>query len=173
MKRGEIDMEIARSPSVGALNLEGSPVDTHALSPGGSASFDDFLHAEDLSDSEQDSDAYSSDSDDDEDADFGTGDIVDPPQDITPTSGRKRNKLIGNIARSVKTGTSKTGKKVVQGSKIVGMGTVRTGKAIIAPISRAPVHSKKPPLREPKSAKRKAKRRKEGRDHYVVVNRTL
>ena len=77
--------------------------------------------------------------------------------------------LFSPLAKSVKTGTSKTGKKVV---KKVGKGTVRTGKAIIAPIYRGSVHPKKPPVKEPKS-KSKANRGLSGRDHYVVVNRAL
>jgi hypothetical protein len=170
MKRDDGDLDIPRSRSVGALDLEEREPDSqnHPFSP--STSFDENLLS--ASDSELDFEADSSDSED-ENADFGTGDAPGAPLDITPTTARKRNKLIDSIARSVKTGTSKTGKKVVSGSKKVGKGTVRTGKAIIAPISRAPVHSKKPPIKEPKSAKRKAKRGREGRDHYVVVNRTV
>jgi hypothetical protein len=178
MKRDEDELDIRKSPSLGDLNLEGNPTEVRVLSPTGSVSFDDDLGIMDgvahSTDMEQDSDEDSCTSED-EIADLGTGGSLDAPLDITPTgaSARKRNKFIGSIAKTVKTGTSMTGKSVVKGSKKVGKGTVRTGKAIIAPISRAPVHSKKPPVKEPKSAKRKAKRRREGRDHYVVVNRTL
>lgn len=168
LKREEGVVGIPKSPSMGALNLEESQIDSHqALSPTGTASFDDdLLGMDDASHIYSDDEFFDS---DDESGDSGVG----APQDLTPTSRRKRNKFIGSIARSVKTGTSKTSKKVVKESVKIGKGTVRTGKAIIGPISRAPVHPKKPPVREPKSAKRKAKRRKEGRDHYVVVNRTL
>lgn len=181
MKHDKDELEIPKTPSMGDLNLEGSPIEPSALSPTGSVSFDDDLRVlvdeANVSDLDSDEDSFSS---DDEGVDMGTEVVLDvsSPMDLTPTSagGRKRNKFIGSIARGVKTGTSITGKKVVKGSKKVGKGTVRgtvrTGKAIIAPISRAPVHSKKPPVKEPKS-KRKAKRRREGRDHYVVVNRTL
>ena len=170
MNRKEDSPNIPKSPSLDALNLESSPKESQGLSRGHHSFDNDLLSIE--SDSEADSESDLSDSEEGL-CDSGADDTFEAPMDITPTSTRKRNKIIGSIARSVKTGTSKTGKQVVKGSKKVGKGTVRTGKAIIAPISRAPVHSKKPPVKEPKSAKRKAKRRREGRDHYVVVNRTL
>lgn len=171
LNREEDGLDIPKSPSLGALNLEGSPQDSRdALRA--HQSFDEDLLSAVESDSELDLESESSDSED-ENCESGADDTFEAPMDITPNSSRKKHKLIGSIARSVKTGTSKTGKQVVKGSKKVGKGTVRTGKAIIAPISRAPVHSKKPPVKEPKSAKRKAKRSREGRDHYVVVNRTL
>lgn len=171
LNREENSLDIPKSPSLGALNLDGSPQESRDLLRGHQSFDDDLLSAAD-SDSELDLESGSSESEDDN-CDSGADDTLEVPMDITPTSSRKKNRLLDSIARSVKTGTSKTGKQVVKGSKKVGKGTVWTGKAIIAPISRAPVHSKKPPVKEPKSAKMKVKRRREGRDHYVVVNRTL
>lgn len=176
MNRDEGAKLIPRSPSVGALGLEEDALSFSSMSLKGSRSFDDdIFFAASNSGGEVDCDTESNESDDD----IGDPDREEraspgaPAENVTPAHSRRKRKVIMSIAKSVKTGTTKTGRKVVSGSKKVGMGTVWTGKAIIAPISRGTVHSKKPPVKEPKSNKRKANRGLSGRDHYVVVNRAL
>lgn len=175
MKRDAGDISISRSPSVDALGLEEDALSFNAMSLKESRSFDDgILNTTSHSVGEADWDAESIESDDDSsDPDLGIRGSPDAPPHVTPTRSRRKRNVIGSIAKSVKTGTSKTGKKVVSGSKKVGKGTVRTGKAIIAPIYRGSVHPKRPPVKEPKSSKSKANRGRSGRDHYVVVNRAL
>ena len=85
------------------------------------------------------------------------------------TRPRKGRKLIGKIAKSVKSKTASTGKTVVRTSVKVGKGTVNAGKAMITS------RSKQPPLHEPKSAKgpsRGMQKRKE-KDLDVAVSRSM
>lgn len=93
----------------------------------------------------------------------------------SPQRQRKGRKFMGKIAKSMKAGTSMTGKKVVKQGKRVGKRTVITGKAFISPISG--VRPKKPPLGEPKSkvksTERRASRRRKVRDHHVAVKRAV
>lgn len=85
-------------------------------------------------------------------------------------SGRTRKNIIGKIARSVKSTTSSAarstghaGKRVVSQSVNAGKATVNVGKAML------PIRSKKPPVKEPKSAKR-ASRRQRQKDLRVAVS---
>lgn len=97
---------------------------------------------------------------------------------FTPTrKPRKGRQIIDKISQSVKSSTSKTSKQVVRQSKKVGKGTVSAGKAIIGPMSRSGLHSKKPPMREPKVAKvakpsARSSNRKTKKE-LLAVNRTM
>ena len=84
---------------------------------------------------------------------------------------RKRKKWIkgagiGRVAKTVKTGTTMTGKQVVKQGKKVGKGTVIAGRAII---SKSNVHLHRPPGREP----RKRVIKQIGKDHHVAVNKAI
>ena len=84
-----------------------------------------------------------------------------------PQKQNKGRLIIGQIAKSVKSGTVTTGIQVMKHSK-------KAGKVLVGPISRA--RPKKPPATEPKSRKVKppsqSNRRKE-KDHHLVLSRTL
>jgi hypothetical protein len=138
-------------------------------------SFPSTPHQSDLEDDEDFEDSG------DELSDVGMLDLDMLPahaDTFTPTKKqRKGRNIIDQIAQSVKTSTAKTGKQVVRQSKKVGKGTVSAGKAIIAPMSRGSMHSKKPPMREPKVAKAakpstRANNRKTKKD-LLSVNRTM
>ena len=111
---------------------------------------------------------------------------VDSSDDIdvrhTHPSSSKRTRgsqnLIRKIARSVKTKTSAaartTTKNVVSRSMKVGLGTVNAGKATVsAGKAILPMRPKKPPLKEPKSASRSAKRHRSRGLRVDVNSRTI
>ena len=87
---------------------------------------------------------------------------------LLPPLQRKGRRIIGQIAKSVKSGTVTTGMQVMKQSK-------KAGKALVGPISRARL--KKPPAAEPKSRKVKTPgrsyRRNEAKDHHIVLSRTM
>jgi len=84
----------------------------------------------------------------------------------TPKRRGKGRKLIGKIAKSVKTTTTsaaRTSVKVGMGTVNAGKATVNAGKAII------PIRPKKPPLKEPKTTKRHARKHRDNSGLFVDV----
>jgi hypothetical protein len=94
--------------------------------------------------------------------------LEDINETLLPQKHKKGRRIIGQIAKSVKSGTVTTGMQVMKQSK-------KAGKALVGPISRA--RPKKPPAAEPKSRKVKTPgrtyRRKEAKDHHIVLSRTM
>lgn len=101
------------------------------------------------------------------------------PKHCPPSSrGGKGRNLIGKIAQSVKTKTTaaarSTTKKVVSQSVKVGMGTVNAGKATVnAGKAILPIRPKKPPMKEPKSAKRQTRRQRASGLRVDVNSRSM
>lgn len=92
-------------------------------------------------------------------------------------SGKGRN-LIGKIAHSVKSKTTAaartTTKKVVSQTVKVGLGTVNAGKgAVNAGKAILPIRPKKPPMKEPKSAKRHSRRQRASGLRVDVSSRSM
>jgi hypothetical protein len=111
---------------------------------------------------------------------FANEDEASDASDSVPSGrqGKGRN-IIGKIAKSVRKGTTTTGRKVVSRTKSTGknvvrqsvkvgrqsvLGTVNASKAIL------PIRPKNPPKGEPKSAKRHTRRRATSRDLDIDVN---
>lgn len=88
--------------------------------------------------------------------------------DARPTRASKGRTFIGKIAKSVKSRTASTGKKVVRQSMRVGKGTVNAGKAMISGRPR-----NIPPQREPRSARPRTRRRVEKDLHVPLNNRAM
>jgi len=117
----------------------------------------DFENLEWEGDAGEQTDHENDDHDDEDDVEF----------EETPQKQNKRRLIIGQIAKSVKSGTVTTGMQVMKQSK-------KAGKALVGPISRA--RPKNPPATEPKSRKVKTSgrlNRRREKDHHIVLSRTM
>ena len=106
---------------------------------------------------------------------FEMYDSYDESVDAIKPAPRKSRKLIGKIARSVKSTTTNAARSTGNAGKLVvshgvkgtvnaGKATVNAGKAIL------PIRPKKPPAKEPKSAKRRSSSHRRHKDLRVNVN---